>query len=67
MALLINLLVFAIAFAIVAWAGKWVCEAFKAPEPFLWIFGGFLLVCLLLFIAGLVGVVPLPSPGLRLR
>lgn len=59
---LITLVVYVIAFAIVAYAGHWVCKTYELPAPVLWIFGGVLLIILLWFIAG-----HLAGPLIRLR
>ncbi len=49
---LIQLLIYAIVFAIVAYGLKWVCDNFGMPPPVLWICGGILLVILLWFVSG---------------
>jgi hypothetical protein len=55
-ATLITLLVYAIIFAVVAYALYWVCTHFFAAfPPALWICGAILLIILLLFIAGQIG------------
>lgn len=56
MASLITLLIYVLIFAIVAYGLYWVCTHFGLPQPVLWITGVILLIILLLFIAGQLGV-----------
>lgn len=68
MQLLINLLIWIIVFAIVAYGLVWVCDKFALPQPIKWICGAILLVFLLVFIAGQLGDGSGVSfPSLRLR
>lgn len=53
---LIQLLIYAIIFAIVGYGLKWVCDAFAMPPPVLWICGGVLLIVLLMFAAAQSGI-----------
>jgi hypothetical protein len=53
---LISLLVMVLIFALVAYGLWWVCVKFGLPQPVLWIVGVILLIFLLYFIAGQIGV-----------
>lgn len=52
---LINLLILAVIFAIVAYAAWWVCVRFAMPAPIIWIVGAVLLIALLIFASRQVG------------
>ena len=56
MGLLINLIIYIVIFAIVAYGLWWVCVKFGLPQPVLWLVGAILLIFLLYVIAGQVGV-----------
>jgi hypothetical protein len=51
---LINLLITALLFCIVAYALYWVCIKFALPQPVMWICGAILLIVLLLWLTGQV-------------
>ena len=53
---LIQLLVMVVIFAIIAYGLWWVCVKFALPQPVMWIVCVILLIFLLYFIAGQVGV-----------
>lgn len=53
---LISLLVVIVIFAVAAYGLWWVCMKFALPQPVLWIVGVILLIFLLYFIAGQVGM-----------
>jgi hypothetical protein len=58
--LLIYLLIDILIFAVIAYALYWVCtHFFPTFPPALWICGVVLLIALLLFISGQLGLVPL--------
>lgn len=61
---LIQLLIYVLIFGVVAYGLWWVCVKFGLPQPVLWIVGAILLIFLLLFIAGQVGVT---GPAFHLR
>lgn len=67
MQLLINLLIYIVIFAIVAYGLYWVCTKFGLPQPVLWIVGAILLIIILIFVAGQLGggVGPVSFPTLR--
>ncbi len=52
---LIQLLIYIVIFAIVAYALVWVCQKFALPQPVMWICGVILLIIILVFIAGQLG------------
>ncbi len=53
---LIQILIYAVIFAVIAYGLYWVCtHFFPSFPPALWICGAILLIILLLFIAGQVG------------
>lgn len=53
---LISLLIMIVIFAVVAYGLWWVCTKFGLPQPVLWIVGVILIIFLLYFVAGQVGV-----------
>jgi len=53
---LIQLIVYIIVFAIIAYGIHWVCTKFSLPQPVLWICGAILLIILLLFLSHQLGV-----------
>ena len=55
MQLLINLLIYIVIFAIVAYGLYWVCTKFGLPQPVLWIVGAILLIIILIFVANELG------------
>lgn len=55
---LINLVIYVILFAVVAYGIHWVCVQFSLPQPVMWICGGLLLIVLLVFLSHQVGVYP---------
>ena len=61
----IWLLIYIVLFVIVAYGLLWVCERFAMPQPVRWICGAVLLIVLLLFIAGQLGVTGGTLPLLR--
>ena len=56
MSQLIQLLVYLVVFAIVAYGLWWVCVKFSLPPPVMWICGAVLLIVILLFLANQLGV-----------
>lgn len=48
---LIQLLIYVVIFAIVAYGLKWIIDAYNLPKPIQWICGALLLIVLLLFLA----------------
>lgn len=61
---LIQLIIYIVVFAVVAFGLNWVCDRFAMPQPIKWIVGAVLLIILLIFVAqqlgatGGVGVFP---------
>jgi ABC-type transport system involved in cytochrome c biogenesis permease subunit len=53
---LISLIIAIVIFAIVAYGLKWVCDSFSLPAPVLWLCGAVLLIILLIWISGQLGV-----------
>jgi hypothetical protein len=53
---LIQLIIYIVVFAIVAYGLWWVCAKFALPQPVMWICGAILLIILLLFISNQLGV-----------
>ncbi len=51
MDLLITLVIYVIIFASVAWTGFWIIGRGGLPQPVTWLWSGFLLVLLLIFVA----------------
>ncbi len=52
---LIQLLVYIVIFAIVAYGLWWVCQKFALPQPIMWICGAILLIIILLFVSRELG------------
>jgi uncharacterized membrane protein YcjF (UPF0283 family) len=52
---LIQLLIYIVIFAIVAYGLYWICKTFALPQPVLWICGAILLIIVLLFLASQLG------------
>ncbi len=52
---LIQLIVYLVIFAIVAYGLYWVCVKFGLPQPVMWICGALLLIIILLFVSGQLG------------
>ena len=52
---LIQLLIYVIVFAIVAYGLYWICVKFALPQPVMWICGAILLIIVPLFLAGQLG------------
>lgn len=52
---LIQLLIWIVVFAIVAYGLYWICTKFNLPQPVLWICGAILLIIILIFVAEQVG------------
>jgi len=53
---LIQLLIYVVLFAIVGYGLWWVCTKFGLPAPVMWICGAILLIVILAFLAGQLGV-----------
>ena len=53
---LISLLIAVLIFGIVAYGLYWVCVKFTLPQPVMWICGAILLLIILYFISGQVGM-----------
>lgn len=53
---LIQLLIYIIIFAIVAYALYWICVKFGLPQPVMWICGAILLIIVLIFVSGQLGL-----------
>lgn len=53
---LIQLIIYIVIFAIVAYGLHWVCVTYALPQPVLWICGAVLLIILLMFLARMVGI-----------
>lgn len=53
---LIQLLVYVVAFAIAAYGLYWVCTKFALPQPVMWICGAILLIIILVFLSGQIGM-----------
>ena len=62
---LINLLIYLVIFAIVAYGLYWVCVKFSLPQPVMWIVGAILLIIILIFVAGQLGGGTVGFPVLR--
>lgn len=63
---LIQVLVYVLIFAVVAYGLYWVCvHFFPGFPPALWICGAILLIVILLFISGQLGSGPVTFPHLR--
>ena len=56
MAQLIQLLIYVVIFAMVAYGLYWICVKFALPQPVMWICGAILLIVVLLFLANQLGV-----------
>lgn len=52
---LIQLIIYIVIFAVIAYGLWWVCVKFALPQPVMWIVGAILLIVLLLFISGQLG------------
>jgi len=52
----IQLIIYIVVFAIVAYALLWVCQRFALPQPVLWIVGAVLLIIILIFLAQQLGM-----------
>jgi len=52
---LIQLLIYIVVFAIVAYGLYWICIKFALPQPVLWICGAILLIIILIFVSGRLG------------
>jgi hypothetical protein len=53
---LIQLIIYIIIFAVVAYGLWWICAKFQLPQPVMWIVGAILLIILLIFISNQLGV-----------
>ena len=53
---LIQLIIYIVVFAIIAYGGWWICKYYELPKPVLWIVGAILLIVLLMFAATRLGV-----------
>ena len=53
---LIQLIIYVVIFALVAWGLYTVCIKFALPQPVLWICGAVLLIIILLFLSAQLGV-----------
>ena len=53
---LITLLIYVIVFGIIGYGLWWVCAKFALPQPVMWIVGAILLIFLLVFLGGQLGV-----------
>ena len=53
---LIQLIIYVVIFAIVAYGLYWICTKFGLPQPVLWICGAILLIIVLLFLSHQFGV-----------
>lgn len=53
---LIQLIIYIVVFAIAAYGLYWICVKFSLPQPVLWICGAILLIIILLFLAGQIGL-----------
>jgi hypothetical protein len=53
---LIQLLIGIVIFAVIAYGLWWVCVKFALPQPVLWIVGVILLIFLLVWVSGQVGM-----------
>lgn len=56
---IVQIIIWILIFAAVAYFGHWVCVNFKMPDPVFWAFGALLLIILLLVISGQI-----PGPAL---
>jgi hypothetical protein len=52
---LIQLLIYIVIFAVVAYGLWWICVKFALPQPVMWICGAILLIIVLIFISGKLG------------
>ena len=52
---LIQLIIYIVIFAVIAYGIFWVCTKFAMPQPVMWIAGAILLIILLIFAAGQFG------------
>ncbi len=52
---LIQLIIYIVVFAIVAYGLVWVCDSFGLPQPIKWICGAILLIAVLLFLGRELG------------
>lgn len=55
MAALVQLIIYIVTFAIVAYGLLWICDHFGLPQPVKWICGAVLLIIVLLFLSHQVG------------
>ncbi len=53
---MIQLLIVIVIFCVVGYGLWWVCTKFSLPQPVLWICGVILLIFILYFLAGQVGI-----------
>ena len=53
---LIQLIVYIIVFAIVAYGLYWICVKFALPAPVMWICGAILLIVVLIFLSQQLGI-----------
>ena len=65
MASLIQLIIYVILFAIVAFGMHWVCVEYALPRPVLWICGALLLIVLLVFLGDQLGTTTKVFPRLK--
>jgi len=52
---LIQLIIYIVIFAVIAYGLWWVCVKFALPQPVMWIVGAILLIVLLVFVSGQLG------------
>lgn len=52
---LIQILIWIVLFAVVAFGLSWTCDKFGLPQPVKWICGVILLIIILVFLAGQLG------------
>jgi phosphate starvation-inducible membrane PsiE len=52
---LIQLIIYVVIFAIVAYGLFWICQKFQLPQPVMWICGAILLIIVLIFVANQLG------------
>ncbi len=52
---LIQLIIYVVIFAIVAYGLYWICVKFALPQPIMWICGALLLIVILLFLSRELG------------
>jgi ABC-type transport system involved in cytochrome c biogenesis permease subunit len=53
---LIQLIIYIVVFAVVAYGLFWICQKFSLPQPIVWICGAILLIVVLIFMSQQLGL-----------